>query len=509
MIVMPLGPNSKDGVTITHTDITALKQAEQYEQFRSHTLELLAGEQPLPRVLESIVLGLEQLYPAMRCSILLLDREGKHLGQGVAPSLPDFYNAAIDGMEIGLGAGSCGTAAFTGEPVIVANIVTHPYWAAYRELAVRAGLGACWSQPIRSASGQVLGTFAIYHHQPHTPTASDIAIIEQSARLASIAIERKRMEEALKEGEERWKFALEGAGDGVWDWNIQTGDALYSKRWKEMLGFTENEIGNTATEWSNRVHPEDRPGVMAIIQAHLDGDTPSIAGEFRLLCKSGCWKWVLGRGKVVDRSSDGRPLRLTGTNTDITERKLLEDQVRQLAFYDMLTQLPNRYLFNDRLSQTMAASKRSGFYGGLMFLDLDNFKLLNDTQGHRVGDLLLIEAADRLKNCVREMDTVARFGGDEFVVILSELNVDKAKSILQAEVVAEKIRFALSGPYRLTFSHDGKAETTIEHRCTVSIGVAVFVNHEDRQDDVLRWADAAMYQAKKTGRNLIRFYGVG
>ena len=122
--------------------------------------------------------------------------------------------------------------------------------------------------------------------------------------------------------------------------------------------------------------------------------------------------------------------------------------------------------------------------------------------------MLLIEAADRLKSCVREIDTVARFGGDEFVVILSELNVDQAKARAQAEVVAEKIRFTLSESYRLTLWRDGKAETTIEHDCTVSIGVAVFVNHDDRQDDVLKWADTAMYQAKKAGRNAIQFYGV-
>lgn len=378
MIVLPLGSDYSNGVTITHTDITALKHAEQYEQFRSHALELLAGDQPLPSILEAIVRGLEQLYPDVRCSILLLDREGKHFSQSVAPSLPDFYNTAIEGIAIGPGHGSCGTAAFTGERVIVTDIATHPYWMPFRELAAKAGLGACWSQPILAASGRVLGAFAIYHREPHTPTVSDILIIEQAARLAGIALEHKQM----------------------------------------------------------------------------------------------------------------------------------EDQVRQLAFYDMLTQLPNRYLLNDRLGQTIAASKRSGCYSALMFLDLDNFKPLNDTHGHVVGDLLLNEAAGRLKNCVREMDTIARFGGDEFVVILNELNADKAKATALAEVVAEKIRGALSELYQLTIRRQGKADAIIEHRCTASIGVVVFVNHESSQDDILKWADMSMYQAKNAGRNAIRFYGV-
>jgi diguanylate cyclase (GGDEF)-like protein len=141
-----------------------------------------------------------------------------------------------------------------------------------------------------------------------------------------------------------------------------------------------------------------------------------------------------------------------------------------------------------------------------MFLDLDNFKLLNDTHGHEVGDLLLIEAADRLKSCVREMDTVARFGGDEFVVMISELDADKTGSTTQAGIIAEKIRAALAKPYELKIQHEGKAETTVEHHCTASIGVALFIKDEASQDNILKWADMAMYQAKEAGRNLARFY---
>lgn len=185
---------------------------------------------------------------------------------------------------------------------------------------------------------------------------------------------------------------------------------------------------------------------------------------------------------------------------DITERKQMEAQINQLAFYDPLTKLPNRRLLNDRLSQAMSASQRSGRYCALMFLDLDNFKPLNDTYGHVVGDLLLIEVANRLKNCVREMDTVARFGGDEFVVILNDLNMDKAESASQAELVADKIRTSLAAPYSLIVKHEGKHDTTIEHRCTASVGVALFFNHEVNQDDILKLADTAMYQAKKSKR---------
>lgn len=454
-----------------------------------------------------------------------------------------------------------------------------------------------------------------------------------SLRIVSLCrdvTERKQFEDALRESEERWKFALEGAGDGVWDWNIQTGTAVYSRRWKEMLGFADDEIGNAASEWSSRVHPDDMPGVMAKIQAHIAGETPSAAVEFRMLCKDGSWKWTLGRGMVVSRDSDGQPLRLVGTNTDIserkhaeaalqeqkdffhliaetigdfiavldldgrriynspsysqffgaatdlrgtdsfneihaddrervkqvfrdtvatgkgreiqyrmqlpngsiremesmgnlirdqdgnarrvvvvsrdiTERKQMEDEVRQMAFYDPLTRLPNRRLLGDRLSQCLAANKRSACYGALMFIDLDNFKPLNDSHGHAVGDSLLVEVARRLLGCVRQMDTVARFGGDEFIVMLRELNTDQDESTAQARVIAEKIRVRLAEPYVLSVTQEGRPDATVEHRCTVSIGVTLFVAHEANTDDILKWADIAMYEAKAAGRNVIRF----
>lgn len=180
--------------------------------------------------------------------------------------------------------------------------------------------------------------------------------------------------------------------------------------------------------------------------------------------------------------------------------------MQQLAFFDALTGLPNRRLLDDRLGLAMAASKRSGLYSALMFLDLDNFKPLNDTHGHGVGDLLLIEVAKRLTAGVREIDTVARFGGDEFVVMLGELSEDMATSSAQAGQVAEKIRAALNTPYQLTVTHTGQSHSMEQHHCSVSIGVVVFTNHDASPADIMKWADAAMYRAKDAGRNAIRLH---
>jgi len=308
---------------------------------------------------------------------------------------------------------------------------------------------------------------------------------------------------SLQESERRWKFALEGAGDGVWDWDITAGEITFSRRWYEIQGFEEGAIGPAVSAWMELLHPDDLPVAEKLLQEHFSGKTPNFSCEHRVRCKNGEYKWVLDRGMVVVRDSDGNPLRAIGTHSDITERKLMEEQIRQLAFYDSLTRLPNRRLLNDRLSQIMSASRRSGLYGALIFLDLDNFKSLNDTSGHDAGDLLLIEVAERLKKCVRSMDSVARFGGDEFVVLLSELDGDKIESTAQAGHIAEKIRAALSDLYFLPVSSEAAG---VMHRCTASIGVAVFIDHEASQDDILKWADAAMYRAKEFGRNQIRFH---
>ena len=192
---------------------------------------------------------------------------------------------------------------------------------------------------------------------------------------------------------------------------------------------------------------------------------------------------------------------------DITERKQAEEEILKLALYDSLTQLPNRHLLTERLRQTMVFNKRNGCCGALMFLDLDNFKALNDTHGHHVGDLLLFEVARRIDSSVRETDTVARFGGDEFVVLLNALDKNKTEATTQAGIVAEKIHVALSSPYVLKVAHEGGGEkTTIEHHCTVSIGVVVFPYKTGSHEDIMKWADTAMYKAKDSGRNLIRFY---
>jgi len=224
-------------------------------------------------------------------------------------------------------------------------------------------------------------------------------------------------------------------------------------------------------------------------------------------CKDGQVIW----GEVISRpelDAQGEVVGHHGITREITKRKLLEEQVQQLAFNDPLTHLANRRLLDDRLSQALAACKRSGNFGALLFLDLDNFKPLNDEHGHAVGDLLLVEVASRLSACVRQVDTVSRFGGDEFVVLLAELSPELEPSASQARALAEKVRHKLAEPYVLTVLQEGLPAQVVTHHCSASIGLAVF-NGQCAAQQILKTADAAMYQAKEAGRNAVRFEGSG
>jgi diguanylate cyclase (GGDEF)-like protein/PAS domain S-box-containing protein len=272
---------------------------------------------------------------------------------------------------------------------------------------------------------------------------------------------------------------------------------------RQIYGVSPEQVHEDATPVFANLHPDDMDGIQTSIAQSAKDLSPWVH-EYRTKFDDGTVRWLLGNA-LPQAEPDGSVL-WHGFITDISERKAMEEQVRHLAFYDVLTGLPNRRLLDDRLNQILMASKRSACYGALMFLDLDNFKPLNDMHGHAVGDLLLSEVAKRLNSCVREMDTVARFGGDEFVVMISDLSEDKAESTAKARSVAEKIRISLATPYQLTVSHPGMQDRLVQHHCSASIGVVVFVNHEDRQADILKWGDMAMYQAKDAGRNAIRFY---
>lgn len=512
MVVRPLHLHTHSGAVITCTDISATKLTERREQFRGNILELMTGDASLADLLHAMVLGVEQLHPAMLCSIVLLDDQGVHLARSIAPSLPDFYNQALVGLAIGVGQGSCGTAAATAERVIVEDIATHPYWANYKALALQAGLRACWSQPVLSSSGRVLGTFAIYHRQVHSPAPHDIALIEQSARLVSIALDQKATQDALRASEDMFRTLFETLPTGVLYENLDGVITSANPAAQRLLGLTLDQLQGTAStdpRW-HAIHEDgsDFPGDQHPISRALRTGQPVRNVIMGIAVPERDYVWLLVSAMPLFK--DGKLAQAYVVFEDVTDRHEMEQHVRHMAFYDALTQLPNRRLLTDRLTQAITASRRSGCYGAMMYIDLDNFKPLNDRHGHELGDLLLNELARRLKACVREVDTVARIGGDEFVVMLTDLAPDPAASCAQAQLVAAKILASLSEPYVLTFCDTGDQTRDVGHRCTASIGVTLFSHRDTSQEQILQRADTAMYQAKGEGRNRVRFFeGVG
>lgn len=305
--------------------------------------------------------------------------------------------------------------------------------------------------------------------------------------------------------ERRFSLASEAGKVGVWELDIASGTAWRSGQHARIFGDSSNDVPWSSKKFIEHVAPDDRGRVQELIgkAATLD----HLDFECRIIREDNATRWISASGEVVF-GKHGKAERICGTVLDITDRKLAEEQIHRMAFYDPLTNLPNRRLFLDRLTQALAASNRSARYGAVMFMDLDNFKALNDSSGHEAGDLLLIEAATRLKNCVREMDTVARFGGDEFVVMLIDLDAEHSEAQRLAGMIAEKISQLLAKPYLLKVKGHTGHESAVEHHCTVSIGYTVFGEHDATADQILSCADDAMYRAKAAGSSLIRYLGV-
>ncbi len=328
-------------------------------------------------------------------------------------------------------------------------------------------------------------------------TASVVRGGDGAPRYLIIQIEnidqRKVAESALHEAKERLALALEASELSLWDFDISMSTVALDSRWAVILGSRPVLTFTTPEELARNTHPADIERVVDVAISTFKGITPAFQEEFRVRATDGSWKWIRCSGKVIERDADGRARRAIGTNLDIGERKAAEERIRQMAFFDALTGLPNRPLMEDRLRQLIARSKRERSRLALLFIDLDNFKRVNDEFGHDVGDRLLRSVARRMRGALREADTLARIGGDEFVALLPQ-----AATPGDAIAVAEKIRLALQEP---VVTPEG-ASIAI----SPSIGVVLYPDHAEEMRDLLRCGDEAMYRAKKAGRNAVELF---
>lgn len=303
--------------------------------------------------------------------------------------------------------------------------------------------------------------------------------------------ELKLAQEELNRMSARLKVAIEGTGQGIWDWHIPSNTYVFSGGLAAVLGRTDASQ-RKSVEWEKLVHPEDLHRVLTTFQEALQDKVPVYECEYRLRDKDGHWRWIWAHGVIFERDEEGRPLAMTGTLADITVRKESDELAWRHANLDVLTGLPNRRLFRERLAAEVARAKRAAHPLALLFLDLDGFKQVNDVFGHDAGDLLLMEVGNRLKACVRQTDIVARLGGDEFTVILTELeNID------HVEFVCQKILTSLSKLF-----HIGEDIAYVSG----SIGVGIYPVDADNAEELIRKADQAMYAAKHAGRNQFHYF---
>ncbi|SNT37515.1 PAS domain S-box-containing protein/diguanylate cyclase (GGDEF) domain-containing protein [Noviherbaspirillum humi] len=304
--------------------------------------------------------------------------------------------------------------------------------------------------------------------------------------------EHKRLREKLRITNERLKLAVEGTGEGIWDWDLVTDTCSLSANLRRILGWEEKGPGPERISWRTLIHPDDFPNVDAAFRSCIKGDSPAYECEFRIKAADGQWKWVAGRGVVVEWNQRGNPTAMTGTISDITVRKKFEEQIWRYANIDALTGLPNRRMFRDRLDAEIRKAQRTSKELALLFLDMDGFKQVNDVFGHESGDLLLLEAAHRIHGCVRESDIVARLGGDEFTVVLTNLD-----DLDHVEYLCRKVLDRLAEPFSIGAHYA---------YVTASIGVALYPMDGPGSEDLVRKADQAMYAAKAAGKNQFSYF---
>jgi len=466
---------------------------------QQNILSKIALGQSLSEIGKVICLAIEDMLEdeSAKCSILSLT--GKQLFHCAAPNIDPKYCEIINGVEIGPNVGSCGTAVHRKSRVIVDDINSSSLWADFKEVALTFGLESCWSTPIVSTKSKILGTFAIYHTKPKTPSEQDLKLIDYFVHFTSIALEQNSNEKQLietinelKHSNDKFKAFTEVMPDLVlilseYGEYVDEYGSSEHKLYSSMKGHNVNDI----------LPSKDAQPIMAVIEKTLATNEIQVF-EYELDVQKG---HVVFEGRTAPvqhyQSEDSTSRHVLWVARDITQRKLAEREIEKLAYYDPLTKLLNRRSLNERLAIAVEKVKRSGKTGALLFLDIDNFKRLNDSLGHSSGDEFLLEVAKRLGAVIRKSDTLARLGGDEFVVLLEYIGDDNEQANIESSIIAKKVHKAFDEEFNIN---------ALSFQMSCSIGICLIEGLDITPDNILKFADTAMYRSKAKGGNSFSFY---
>nr|WP_240655522.1 EAL domain-containing protein [Paraburkholderia phosphatilytica] len=475
--------------------------AEQVLASERSMWRLLAANAPLHDLLTEVCSRAETLLgDGVHCSILLLDADGVHVHVGSAPSLPKEYSRALDGLAIGPRAGSCGTAIYERRLVVVEDIETDPLWADYCAIALPFGLRACWSVPFESDAGIVAGAFAVYHGRPRRPSPAEEAILRDIGRSVGLAVQRNAMVQRLAQSEEHHRLVVDNLNEGI---VVQSHDGIVlacNPSAQRILRAPANIVGQpietvlrrAVYEDGTPMRPEERPSKRALASGQ-----PQLGVTLGIELVSGDMLWIVENAVPIVKPGDAGATALLISFTDIGPVREAQRQLTWLATHDSLTGLFNRAYLADRMRALLEPAangnaSRPTERMAVLFIDLDGFKKVNDTAGHEAGDALLRNIAQRLTSCVGTHDTLARVGGDEFVIAVSDYP-DAASLIKLAQQVLDTIAKPL-------------AVAGNEYYLSASIGISLYPDDGTDALTLMRHADSAMYYAKQCGRNDYQFF---
>lgn len=469
-------------------DITESKRADIIAKGQRQALELAMTSAPLKEVLELLCnLAEEQVGGKVVSSIMLLDTDQKHLRSGAAPSLPAKYSLSLDGLAIGPDVGSCGAAAFFAKTIIATDIENDERWRQFSHLVSPYGFRSCWSVPLLSTKGTVQGIMALYSRKMRSPTDWELYSIELLANTASLIIERYRETQERNRAELRFRSLVNATNAIVWTTSKDVEVFTPQLEWARFTGFTPEQVDGMG--WLNAIHPDDRDIMLNLVSRMRHEATP-IHTEVRLKRADGEFREMELHAVPILESS-GAVKEWAGSYVDITERKQSENRLRHMATYDALTGLPNRAYLNEHLQELLDFTSPTERIA-IMLIDLDRFKRINDSMGHKAGDELLCIIAKRLQDALLTGNLVARLGGDEFIIV-AHANDGKTS----AELLAKRLLGIVALPVYVggnqLFSN-------------ASIGICLYPDDGQRNDILIQNADIAMYKAKADGGNRYSFF---